>query len=148
MIRRLEDRTIEYLPASQREDYGHRALRRLLRTALHRVAEARALLRDEDAFGAGLAVGKAINLIGGVRDALVLEDEVLAAEFDELCGYLERRLVAANRGRDPIALDEVRATLEPIADAWDEATARHLAGVGRAADLVDRTSLRMGRGAA
>lgn len=148
MIRRLEDRTIDYLPAAQREDFGHRALRRLLRTALHRIAEARALLRDEDAFGAGLAVGKAINLVGGVRDALVLEDEALAAEFDELCGYLEQRLVVANRARDPIALEEVRATLEPIADAWDEATARHLAGGGRAAELVDRTNLRTGRGAA
>jgi flagellar protein FliS len=133
-------------PAAQQDAFAHRAMRRLLRTALHRAAEARARMQAGDLRSAGIAIGKAIHLVGGLRDVLDFDAPDRGEDFEALCTYVEQRLVQANREADVVALDEVRLTLGPIADAWDQASARHMAGATGAAELIGRSTLRKAGG--
>jgi flagellar protein FliS len=98
----------------------HRLIQMLFRGALDRVAAARGCIANGDVAGKGEQIGKAISIIGGLRDSLDLERGDLARQLDELYDYMGRRLLLANLHGDVALLDEVTALLTPLASAWDQ----------------------------
>ncbi len=98
----------------------HRLVQMLLEGALERIAAARGhMLRGETA-RRGEQIGKAIGIIGGLREGL--DEEVggdMVRNLDALYSYMERRLVQANLSSDPALLDEIAGLLREIKSAWD-----------------------------
>ena len=69
----------------------------------------------------GVLVGKAINIIGGLRDALDKSiGGELAENLDRLYEYMTMRLFEASRHNDIEKLNEVGRLLGEIKVAWDQ----------------------------
>ena len=68
----------------------------------------------------GMLIGKAIDIIGGLREGLNLEaGGELAANYDRLYDYMARRLIEANRKNDVRILDEVAGLMRELKAGWD-----------------------------
>ncbi len=98
----------------------HRLIQMLLEGALERVASAKGYMQRRAPAGRGEEIGKAIAIIGGLRNGL--DDETggeIAGNLDALYDYVQRRLVLANVASDTSILDEVSGLLRQIKEAWD-----------------------------
>ena len=68
----------------------------------------------------GILIGKAIDIIGGLREGLDLENHAdTLADLDNLYTYMSRRLIEANAKNDPEIIDEVARLLITIKEGWD-----------------------------
>jgi flagellar protein FliS len=68
----------------------------------------------------GVLIGKAIGIIGGLREGLDLENSIeTVGELDNLYAYMMKRLAEANIKTDPKILDEVADLLRTVKDGWD-----------------------------
>jgi flagellar protein FliS len=98
----------------------HRLIQMLMQGGLDRIAQARgAMLRQAHA-EKGVLIGKAINIVGGLRD--VLDKEVggeLAENLERLYEYMTMRLFEASRHNDVSKLDEVASLLSEVKNGWD-----------------------------
>lgn len=98
----------------------HRLIQMLMEGALERIAVAKGCIQRQDIAAKGEQIGKAIDIIGGLRDGLNMEaGGEIAANLDALYDYLQRRLLEANLHSDLAILDEVADLLRPIKEAWD-----------------------------
>ena len=98
----------------------HRLIQMLMEGALERIAVAKGCIQRQDIAAKGEQLGKAIDIIGGLRDGLNPEaGGEIAAHLDALYDYLQRRLLQANLNSDITILDEVADLLRPIKEAWD-----------------------------
>jgi len=98
----------------------HRLIQMLMEGALERIAVAKGCIQRQDIAAKGEQLGKAIDIIGGLRDGLNPEaGGEIAANLDALYDYLQRRLLQANLNSDITILDEVADLLRPIKEAWD-----------------------------
>jgi flagellar protein FliS len=91
----------------------HRLIQMLMQGGLDRIAQAKGAMEREAFAEKGVLIGKAINIIGGLRDAL--DQDVggeLAANLD--------RLYEASRHNDVDKLNEVGKLLGEIKLAWDQ----------------------------
>jgi flagellar protein FliS len=89
------------------------------------------LLRDLDDAGTAARTGRlhdahaalvhAQDIVHELRLALDVDAWDGAAGLAELYGWVERLLVHANTSKDAAIVDECRALLEPLHDAWAEA---------------------------
>jgi len=99
----------------------HRLIQMLMQGGLDRIAQAKGAM-ERDAFAEkGVLVGKAINIIGGLRDGL--DKSVggeLAENLDRLYEYMTMRLFEASRHNDIGKLNEVGKLLGEIKLAWDQ----------------------------
>src|SRR3546814_3768477 len=85
------------------------------------IAQAKGAMEREAFAEKGVLIGKAINIIGGLRDAL--DQDVggeLAAKLDRLYENMTMRLFAARRHNDVDKLNEVGKLLGEIKLAWDQ----------------------------
>ncbi|MBZ5755946.1 flagellar export chaperone FliS [Pseudomonas sp. S5(2021)] len=99
----------------------HRLIQMLMQGGLDRIAQARGAMLREAYADKGVLIGKAINIIGGLRD--VLDKNVggeLADNLERLYDYMTMRLFEASRHNDVARLDEVATLLGEIKGAWDE----------------------------
>jgi len=98
----------------------HRLIQMLMEGGLSRLAQARgAMARDQTALK-GELIGKAIGIIGGLREGLNLEQGgEVAANLDSLYDYMIARLIEANVQNDAVPLDEVAALLRNVKAGWD-----------------------------
>lgn len=99
----------------------HRLIQMLMQGGLDRIAQAKGAMEREAYAEKGVLIGKAINIIGGLRDAL--DQDVggdLAANLDRLYEYMTRRLFEASRHNDVEKLNEVGKLLGEIKVAWDQ----------------------------
>lgn len=98
----------------------HRLIQMLMQGGLDRIAQARgAMLRQAHA-EKGVLIGKAINIVGGLRD--VLDKEAggeLAENLERLYEYMTMRLFEASRHNDVSKLDEVASLLSEVKNGWD-----------------------------
>src|SRR5690606_9781200 len=102
------------------EARAHRLIQMLLAGALDRIAEAQGAMSRDQVELKGMLVGKAIDILGGLREGLNPEDgSDLAANYDRLYDYKSRRLIEANRTNDAKILDEVAGLLREIKAGWD-----------------------------
>lgn len=98
----------------------HHLIQLLLQGVLDRIAAAKGhMLRGESA-RKGECLGKAINIVGGLRGSLNLEaGGEIARNLEALYDYVELRLLEANLKNDAARLDEVARLLGDIKGAWD-----------------------------
>lgn len=98
----------------------HRLIQMLMQGGLDRVAQAKGALERGAMAEKGELVGKAISIVGGLREAL--DKDVggeLADNLDRLYDYMTRCLLEANRSNDAAKLDEVGRLLGEIKEGWD-----------------------------
>lgn len=112
----------------------HKLIQLLFNGALERINMAKARMQANDIEGKGRLIGKAIEIIGGLRSFLDFEKGgELAERLEGLYEYMERTLFEANVKNDPDKLDEVADLLRSVKEGWDgirEEVVSHSAQVG------------------
>ena len=100
----------------------HRLVQMLMEGGLDRMAQAKGALGRGDIAQKGLLIGKAVDIIGGLREGIdaekAKEDESLQ-QLDSLYGYMVQRLTNANLKNDPEIIDEVMGLLVTVKSGWD-----------------------------
>ncbi|NMZ63082.1 MAG: flagellar export chaperone FliS [Pseudomonas sp. PGPPP4] len=98
----------------------HRLIQMLFDGGLSRIAQAKGAMQNQKFQLKGQLIGKTINIIAGLRDALNLETGgELAQRLEALYVYMSKRLAEANRTNDERILDEVAGLLRNIKEGWD-----------------------------
>lgn len=99
----------------------HRLIQLLYDGALERVTMAKAQISVGNIEGKNRLIGKAVEIIGGLREFLDQEKGgELAQRLDALYEYMERRLFDANRHNDVSILDEISGLLKEVKGGWEE----------------------------
>ncbi|HZX52949.1 MAG TPA: flagellar export chaperone FliS, partial [Pseudomonas sp.] len=92
----------------------------LMEGGLTRIAQARGAMERQQTAMKGELIGKAIGIIGGLREGLNLEQGgEVAANLDRLYEYMANRLLEANVQNDMAPLDEVAGLLRNVKSGWD-----------------------------
>ncbi len=98
---------------------GHRLVMLLFEGALERINAARAALEAGNLARKGELIGKAVTILGGLRETLDFEAGGEVAEnLDLLYGYMQRRLLEAHVKNQDEGMAEVIDLLRPLAEAW------------------------------
>jgi len=109
----------------------HRLVQMLMEGALQRMAEARGALQRKAIAGKGEArvkataekgeaIGKAISIIGGLRDSLRHEVQSdLPQKLDSLYLYMTTKLLEVNVNNDVASLDEIIKLMKTLKEGWD-----------------------------
>lgn len=97
----------------------HRLIQMLFEGALQRLAAAKGAIQREDRAVKGEQIGKAISIIGGLRESLNPEAGELSENLESLYAYMQRRLLEANIESSLEKLEEVTVLLRDIKEAWD-----------------------------
>ncbi|CAG8867928.1 Flagellar secretion chaperone FliS [Pseudomonas fluorescens] len=106
--------------AQTSEASPHRLVQMLMQGGLDRIAQAKGAMARNDIAQRGVLIGKAIGIVGGLREGLDLENHGESlAELDSLYTYMSRRLVEANAKNDSSILDEVARLLITVKEGWD-----------------------------
>ncbi|MDN6870829.1 flagellar protein FliS [Pseudomonas citronellolis] len=106
--------------AQLHEASPHRLIQMLMEGGLSRIAQARGAMQRGQMAEKGQLIGKAVAIVGGLRDGLNLEAGGDYAErLNALYIYMGRRLLEANRQNDEHMLDEVANLLRSIKEGWD-----------------------------
>lgn len=84
--------------------------------------QARGAMRDRNLQAKGRAIGSASRIVEeGLRSALnMTEGGRIAADLNNLYGYIGRRLIQANLRNDESAIEECLRLIKPVRDAWTE----------------------------
>lgn len=101
----------------------HRLVQMLMEGGLDRMAQAKGAMARGDIAEKGLMLGKAIDIIIGLRDGLDAqksEDPAYIERLDSLYVYMTNRLMQANVDNDAEIIDEVARLLITIKSGWDE----------------------------
>lgn len=106
--------------AQTSEASPHRLVQMLMEGGLDRIAQAKGTLERGDIAGKGIAIGKAIAIVGGLREGLDRDKMTPELErLDSLYIYMSNRLSDANIKNDLAALDEVTDLLTTVKEGWD-----------------------------
>ena len=98
----------------------HRLVQMLMEGAIQRLAEAKGALARRSVAEKGEAIGKAISIIGGLRDSLKHEVQGdLPSKLDGLYVYMTQRLMKANLYNDAQGVDEVLRLMKTLKEGWD-----------------------------
>lgn len=106
--------------AQTSEASPHRLVQMLMQGGLDRIAQAKGAMARNDIAQRGILIGKAIGIVGGLREGLDLENHADSlTELDNLYSYMSKRLVEANVHNDPEILNEVARLLITVKEGWD-----------------------------
>jgi flagellar protein FliS len=111
----------------------HRLIEMLLNGGIDRLAQARGAVMRGDRPAKLRLIGKALDIISGLRSGLDQErGGEVAANLDALYDYMQRRLVTANVRDDVEIMDEIIHLLSEIREGWKDIPAeqRKLPGSG------------------
>lgn len=98
----------------------HRLIQMLMDGGLSRLAQAKGAIQYGQVAAKGELIGKAIGIIGGLRDGLNFEQGgEIALNLDRLYEYMVSCLVKANRTNDVALIDEVADLLRTVKSGWD-----------------------------
>lgn len=98
----------------------HRLIQMLMEGGLQRIAQAKGAMQHGNVALKGERIGKALGIIGGLRDALNAEKGgELALNLDRLYAFMQDRLTQANLKNDVSMLDEVADLLREVKAGWD-----------------------------
>ncbi len=98
----------------------HRLIQMLMEGGLSRIAQARGAMDRGQVAMKGELIGKAIAIIGGLREGLDLEKGgEVAANLDRLYEYMVTRLFEANLHNTVAPLEEVAVLLRNVKSGWD-----------------------------
>lgn len=113
--------------AQTSEASPHRLVQMLMQGSLDRLAQAKGALSRGDIATKGVVLGKAVDIIGGLReglDAEKAENPDSVRSLDSLYAYMVTRLTQANVKNDPQLIDEVARLMITVKSGWD-AIANH-----------------------
>src|SRR6195952_79654 len=97
----------------------HRLVQMLMEAGLDRIAQAKGAIGRKDIPAKGLLIGKAIEIIGGLREGLDMEKQAQAlAHVRHLVVYLNKASAEANNKTEPKILEEVRGLLATVKEGW------------------------------
>lgn len=98
----------------------HHLVQMLFDGLLDSLAQARGAIRERQVQAKTEAISKALRIVNeGLRAGLNLaEGGRLAADLNELYGYVTLRLTQGNATNDEAALEECRRLIEPLREAW------------------------------
>ena len=84
------------------------------------VMQARGAMRSRQIETKGRAIARAVRIVNeGLREGLNLrEGGRLAADLNDLYGYVTLRLMQANLANDEAALNECQRLIGPLREAW------------------------------
>ncbi|MGH8420302.1 MAG: flagellar export chaperone FliS [Pseudomonas sp.] len=106
--------------AQTSEASPHRLVQMLMQGGLDRIAQAKGALARDDIATKGLCIGKAVAIVGGLREGLDPEKSPTPlSDLDGLYDYMMRRLTEANIKNDVGILDEVSGLLANVKEGWD-----------------------------
>ncbi|HEX8593329.1 MAG TPA: flagellar export chaperone FliS [Pseudomonas sp.] len=106
--------------AQTSEANPHRLVQMLMAAGLDRIAQAKGAIGRKDIPAKGVLIGKAIEIVGGLREGLDMENSAdTLARVDNLYIYMMQRLAQANIKSDPLILDEVSSLLGTVKEGWD-----------------------------
>ncbi|MDX1754703.1 MAG: flagellar export chaperone FliS [Marinobacter sp.] len=98
----------------------HKLIQLLYNGALERINMAQSRMQAKDYAGKGQLINKAIEIIGGLKSFLDLEQGgELAERLEALYDYMERTLFEASAKNDAEKLDEVANLLRQVKEGWD-----------------------------
>ncbi|KAB0569571.1 flagella export chaperone FliS [Pseudomonas palleroniana] len=100
----------------------HRLVQMLMEGALDRMAQAKGAMARGDIAQKGLLLGKAIDILIGLRDGLNPEktdDPAALQQLDNLYAYMTTRLLEANSKNDVTMIDEVAGLMITLKEGWD-----------------------------
>ncbi|MBD8092245.1 flagellar export chaperone FliS [Pseudomonas fluorescens] len=100
----------------------HRLVQMLMEGALDRMAQAKGAMARGDIAQKGLLLGKAIDILIGLRDGLnpeKTEDPAALQQLDNLYAYMTTRLLEANSKSDVSMIDEVAGLMITLKEGWD-----------------------------
>lgn len=98
----------------------HRITQMLFNGALERIAQSKIAMAQSDIANKGLLISKAIGIILGLKNTLVMDaGGDIATNLANLYDFMVQRLTYANVQNDPEALDDVAGLLREIKEAWD-----------------------------
>ncbi|MEL0167678.1 MAG: flagellar export chaperone FliS [Pseudomonadaceae bacterium] len=98
----------------------HRLIQMLMEGGLQRIAQAKGAMQHGNIALKGERIGKALGIIGGLRDALNADQGgELARNLDRLYAFMQERLTQANLKNDAGMLDEVAELLREVKAGWD-----------------------------
>ncbi len=98
----------------------HRLIQMLMEGGLTRLAQARGAMERQNYPLKGELIGKAIGIVGGLRNGLdMAQGGELAQNLDNLYEYMIRRLSDANLTNTLEPLDEVATLLRDVKSGWD-----------------------------
>ncbi|WP_311971088.1 flagellar export chaperone FliS [Pseudomonas baltica] len=106
--------------AQTSEASPHRLVQMLMQGVLDRLAQAKGAIARKDVPGKGLAITRAVALIGGLREGLDMTNSAKElARVDALYTYMMTRLTEANIKTDPKIIDEVAGLMITVKEGWD-----------------------------
>lgn len=106
--------------AQTSEASPHRLVQMLMEGGLDRIAQAKGAIERQDVSAKGIAIGKAIDIVGGLREGLDLENRGKElARLDSLYAYMMKRLAEANVKTSVAMLEEVSGLLKTVKVGWD-----------------------------
>jgi len=98
----------------------HRLIQMLMEGGLQRVAQAKGAMQHGNVALKGEQIGKAIAIIGGLRESLDHEQGgEVAGNLDNLYAFMQQRLSQANLRNEVALLDEVTELLREVKSGWD-----------------------------
>lgn len=98
----------------------YRLIQMLMEGALKRMAEAKGAIQRQDIAAKGQSIGKAISIIGGLRDSLNMDvPGGLSQQLDDLYDYMVNLLIQANLNNDEAAVDEAAKLMVTVKSGWD-----------------------------
>ena len=100
----------------------HRLVQLLMEGALDRMAQAKGAMARGDIAQKGLMLGKAVDILVGLRDGLNPEktpDPIALQQLDNLYPFMTMRLLEANRQNDAAMIDEVAGLMITLKEGWD-----------------------------
>lgn len=102
------------------EESPHRLIQMLMEGLLARINSAKGAMAHGDLVGKSNYISNAISIVGGLNEALDLEQGgELAANLRQLYDYMSSRLLEASRENSQEKLDEVASLMKSIKEAWD-----------------------------
>ena len=98
----------------------HRLVQMLMEGVLTRVATAKGQIERQDLAGKSSTISSAMAIINALKSSLDLEaGGEIAANLDDLYGYMYNRLIDANAKNEPEALTEVSSLMGQVKSGWD-----------------------------
>lgn len=100
----------------------HRLVQMLMEGGLDRMAQAKGALARGDIAAKGLMLGKAIDIVIGLRDGLDAaksDNPAYVQQLESLYAYMTNRLMEANVHNDGDMIDEVARLLITVKEGWD-----------------------------
>jgi flagellar protein FliS len=111
----------EYKTVGAESASPHKLIQMLFDTYLVRVDQAVAAIENNDLNAKGIAISKALAIVGGLEEGLDLEKGgELSDNLQSLYQYVRLRLLVATDKNDVEALKEARDLIFQIKDAWDQ----------------------------